>query len=116
VTYCYKCPNCETRFEHGAHGLDMECWVCQEDSFIRDYKSERVGANLRHLRISSAPGYSDDLILPTAKDYESPTDPDGSKGIKQWREEHIPAPGNKNPKWPTVPAGSRDTFTFSGGK
>src|SRR5438128_1587023 len=31
-----------------------------------------------------------DLFLPTAKDFAGPGDPDGSKGIRAWNDEHDP--------------------------
>lgn len=34
------------------------------------------------------------LFLPTTEDFKSPEDPDGTKGLRKWREEHAP----KNPR------------------
>jgi hypothetical protein len=92
----------------------MECFACGKAQVIRDYKAERVGANLTQLRVTSAPGYSDDLVLPTAELYAGPDDHDGSKGLKQWMDEHQPAAGNKSPAWPKLPSGSKTTFTLGG--
>jgi hypothetical protein len=44
-----------------------------------------------------------DLFLPTAKDFAGPNDPDGSKGIQSWAEEHSPQTGNKKPLYPDIP-------------
>jgi hypothetical protein len=41
-----------------------------------------------------------DLFLPTRKDFEGPTDPDGTKGLREWADTHEPKPGNKNPLYP----------------
>jgi hypothetical protein len=44
-----------------------------------------------------------DLFLPTAAEMASPDDPDGSKGIQKWNDEHQPKAGNKNPIRPEAP-------------
>lgn len=73
---------------------------------IRDYRAERVGINVSQLNREMDPN----LILPSAKHFESPSDPDGSRGLKKWLETYEPAPGNKNPQVPSLPAGTKKTY------
>jgi len=40
------------------------------------------------------------MFLPTAKEMAGPGDPDGSKGLRTWADEHDPKPGNKKPSYP----------------
>lgn len=47
-----------------------------------------------------------DQFLPTAKDFASATDPDGSKGLREWGNTHQPKKGNKTPLWPDIPKAS----------
>ena len=72
----------------------------------RDYRAEAASpqvANLKREREAGGPSAVRDMFLPTAKEYESPSDPDGSKGIRKWAEEHQPADGNKRPSYPDIP-------------
>ena len=74
-------------------------------SAIRDYKSEGVGANLFNLRTEREVDPS--LVLPTAKDYQSKDDPDGSKGLNKWLGEHEGKGADFVRK--QLPAGTRST-------
>jgi hypothetical protein len=55
----------------------------------RNYKAEGMTANMRELR-REREGINAALVLPTAADYKGPTDPDGTKGLRQWNEDHSP--------------------------
>lgn len=68
---------------------------------LRDYKAEGVGIG-SGVRVSRDGLVSDQarLFLPTNDDFKGPGDPDGTKGMAQWRESHAPRPGNKKPFWP----------------
>ena len=77
------------------------CIGCgQVGAVIRDYRAEGVGTNLGELRKSLHPDFHESLFLPEAKDYISKDDPDGSKGIREWNENHEPRSQNKNPRRP----------------
>lgn len=89
--YCYRCKTCDARFQR-PYNVTGHCNGL--DDVVRDYRAENVGmevAGLRRLRDNGGTekGYRDQF-LPTAKDYESPSDPDGSKGIRKWNDEHSP--------------------------
>lgn len=91
--------------------------VCSHGPMQRDYRSDRVGLGIAELKRERESG---DLLartfMPHADDFAGPTDPDGSKGLRKWKEEHAPAEGNKKPKWPSDPPGSKTTFALSSGK
>lgn len=91
MTYCYRCTTCGDRFERSftvtghCNGLD---------DVVRDYRAENAGVSgmvqLKRERDMGGREAYRDQFLPTAKDYESPSDPDGSKGIRKWNDEHTP--------------------------
>ena len=107
MTYCFRCPECGARQETRAY--DVVPWCLQDHGRVgaapmqRDYRSENAAPAVTQLkREREAGGRSAvrDLFLPKAKDFESPSDPDGSKGIRQWNDEHGPREGNKAPLRP----------------
>jgi len=67
---------------------------------LRDFRADAPLLNLNELRKTSHPDYSDSLFLPSTKDYESPSDPTGEKGMKEWVETHQPREGNTKAKAP----------------
>jgi hypothetical protein len=72
----------------------------------RDYRAEAAGVQTLQLKRERETGGSSavrDLFLPTAKDYAGPSDPDGSKGIREWNDTHDAAPSNKRPLRPESP-------------
>jgi hypothetical protein len=110
ATFCFKCD--------GAH--DPGCTVGVDllvpdasamnkgrpHHFVRDYRRENAGVLTLQLKRERETGGSSavrDLFLPKASDYASPSDPDGSKGIRQWNDEHVPGNGNKRPLRPESP-------------
>ena len=90
--------------------------ACTHGVMRRDYKADRIQVAILDLKKSNEHGHDPSLFLPTAKDYEGPNDPDGSKGLTKWLEEHKPAPGNKHPKEPKLPAGTKKTFALGNTK
>jgi hypothetical protein len=71
---------------------------------IRAYAAEKAGfVGLHDLKISREAGGLTNhakLMLPTNDDFKGPEDPDGKKGMREWREEHPPRETNKKPHWP----------------
>lgn len=62
--------------------------------------------NRRQLKVERERGGASavrDMFLPTAKDMAGPGDPDGTKGIQEWADEHQPKMGNKRPMYPDIP-------------
>jgi len=114
VTYCYRCPKCGRQSEAYSRDEDLVCGPClvnsgrdeAETSVVvylnRDYQAESVGiamAQLKREREHSKEEYMA-KFLPSNKDFAGPNDPDGKKGMRQWREEHNPKSDNKKPWWP----------------
>lgn len=108
ATYCFTCPTCGTTRET----VSREVQVCPQlcDEMVRDYRAESVGVSIRNLRQEREHTVAERAagMLPSNEDYKSASDPDGTKGIREWRETHNPAPGNKRPYWP----GSVEKKTF----
>lgn len=92
ATYCYRCSVCGEPWVTTHWNLaGEECFACERGAFRRDYRAEGASFNeatLRRTRDGNA-AYRDQF-LPTMKDFESPSDPDGSKGIRKWNDEHSP--------------------------
>lgn len=84
-----------------------EAGLCAGGEATRYYKGETKRTNISSLNRDIDPS----LILPSAKNFESKDDPDGSKGMAQWLDNFEPAPGNKNPAVPKMPAGTKKTYT-----
>lgn len=101
--YCFRCTNCDVRWCGDFAGQHCE----SGGPVVRDYRAEAVGLSgiveLRRVREVGGSSAVRDLFLPTAEEYKSPEDPDGSKGIRQWNDEHDPKAGNKRPLRPVVP-------------
>jgi hypothetical protein len=104
ATFCYKCKSCGTRFNGTTPGtageMDLPCVVCG-GAITRDYKAEGVGVNVAMLR-DTRDGTSayDRVFLPDNKDFAGPKDPDGTKGMREWRDTHQPRDTNHAPRWP----------------
>jgi hypothetical protein len=90
--YCYRCTSCGERFEQkykfGAAPATVPCGWCSdgEDNAVRDYRAENPQTIIPAYMRSTASDKAD--FLPTEKDYESPSDPDGSKGMAAWKKDH----------------------------
>lgn len=83
ATYCYRDAE-GNLFVSSEHGLP----------FRRDYRAEAVGigSGVRVSKSGTNREYAQ-KFLPTAADYAGPDDPDGSKGLRQWADEHQPKTG-----------------------
>lgn len=102
AAYCFFCKLCGATREVGLAIAPS----CHDTTMARDYRAEAAGVQTLQLRRERETGGSSavrDLFLPTARDYAGPTDPDGSKGIRQWNDEHAPGSGNKRPLRPESP-------------
>lgn len=81
------CPSCADR------GSDI--------AMARDYAAENVGVAVAELkRDREARGDEARILLPTNEEFASAKDPEGTKGMRAWREAHEPKTVNKRPKWP----------------
>lgn len=85
------------------------CLFCGDGS-SRYYKGERKQTNLGALKRELHGGMNASLVLPTAKQFEGPTDPDGSKGMQKWLDTFEPTSDNKRPAVPSMPAGTKKTY------
>jgi hypothetical protein len=103
AVYCFKCKMC------GARATSLQVpegavWRCCDTPYIiRDYQAEAVGHSIGNLRAEREQGSKaayDRLFLPSNKDFAGPGDPDGKKGMRDWRNTHQPKAGNKAPRWP----------------
>jgi len=109
MTYVFTCPECGRYVETSVREPSPSC-ACKKmahpTEMARNYRAEAASpqvANLKREREAGGRSAVRDMFLPTAKDYESPSDPDGSKGIRKWADEHAPADGNKRPDYPDMP-------------
>lgn len=106
MTYCFACPGCAGHFEDTNPDPIRSCVFCGGGPVRRDYRAESAGVQtlpLKREREAGGPSAVRDKFLPTAKDYADASDPDGSRGIRQWNEEHDPKPGNRRPMRPEAP-------------
>ncbi|MES2156032.1 MAG: hypothetical protein V4510_12940 [bacterium] len=107
ATYVYECSEGH-RFESSVRGK-TRCHSGPDDcsgSLRRDYRAEGVGYQVVGLARERERGGSSavrDLFLPTAKELAGPGDPDGTKAIRTWNDEHDPKPGNARPMRPEGP-------------
>lgn len=98
AVYCYRCRNCGVRWEGDFAGQH-----CTSPDVARDYQAEGVGVavvGLKREREAGGRSTVRDKFLPTLSDFKGPTDPDGTKGMRTWADEHDPKPGNKTPLYP----------------
>ncbi len=102
--YVYRC-SAGHPFESYIHGA-TQCPMHFGTEVTRNYQAENVTPNVAALqreREGRDTEWFKQNFLPTADDYKSPDDPDGSKGLRQWNDEHAPRDGNKNPARPDMP-------------
>jgi hypothetical protein len=111
MTYVFRCDVCGERAEQSAR--EPVPWCIHRELAIvrpiepmrRDYRAENVAPQVVQLKREREAGGSSavrDLFLPKAKDFESPSDPDGEKGLRAWADETKPKDGNKKPNWPAM--------------
>lgn len=109
ATYCFKCPRCSERLETNRREPEPVCinnTHLSGETMVRDYSSEGVqlGAGTRPSRTDDALARKQRLILPDAEEFKAPDDPDGTKGLREWRDNFQPGPdtpdvvGNSLPK------------------
>jgi len=94
ATYLYVCKTCGESFSSSTRDLESHC---TEGDARRDYRGEAVGFATASLRKENDFSVRAPQFLPMAKDFESPSDPDGQKGLRAWRDSVHPAEGNKRP-------------------
>jgi hypothetical protein len=102
--YVYRC-SAGHRFESYAHGA-TQCPEHFNTELTRDYRAEGVTPNTAALareRGGQDIEWFKQNFLPTADEFAGPGDPDGSKGLTKWNDEHGPKDSNKAPARPTVP-------------
>jgi len=116
AVYVFRCLNCGAPFESKNINTQQPVFCCAYPMLKRDYRAEGVGfavAKLARQRKDATDTEMRDLFLPTADEFIGPDDPDGSKGIEKWNDEHVPAEGNYNPIRPERPLHSRKSFPVS---
>lgn len=109
--YIFACRSCGAwteGIEPDPMAVDhIACGACgAQRGWKRDYRAEGVVANTAGLareRDGKDNTWFRDNFLPTAKDYAGPSDPDGSKGLQKWNDEHGPRDDNHKPVRPEVP-------------
>lgn len=101
ATYAYRCLDCGAYLETTIHGHYDGMIHCTK-ALVRDYQAEAVGIGITQLKREREHPKEEYMakFLPSNKDFVGPNDPDGKKGMRQWREEHQPKAGNKKPWWP----------------
>ena len=107
ATYCYRCPDCGNSYESRSYA-GVIC-ACGEEC-VRDYRAEGVSATgmvaLKQEREGQSVADRARLVLPTNSDFAGPGDPDGTKGMREWRDSVVPYQGhgdreaNTKPFWP----------------
>lgn len=105
AVYLFRCRLCENRTSSFEQTTGA-CGRCGMDSMIRDYRAEGVApaiANLRRENGGQDLNWFKQNFLPTASEFAGPGDPDGSKGLTKWNDEHGPKDSNKAPARPEVP-------------
>lgn len=100
MTFCFRCPFCEFRVETQTRVPEPLCPL-HGASTVRDWKAEGVGVG-SGVKVSRDGLLADQarVFLPTNTEMAGPGDPDGTKGMRDWREKHAPKADNRKPFWP----------------
>jgi len=102
ATYCFRCRNCGAVTTASTQSMGQYVCYCGS-SWVRDYRAENVGVAVQMLKdereAGGRAGY-DNLFLPNNDDFKGKGDPDGTKGMRNWRETHQPKDTNHKPRWP----------------
>lgn len=100
MTYCFVCWVCKFRWESRFNESSPMCPKCGSEA-RRDYRTEGVGVG-SGVRVSRDGLIADQArdFLPTNEEMAGPGDPDGTTGIREWREQHAPQDDNTKPYWP----------------
>ena len=101
ATYVYRCPDCDWSYESREYIIAENRPIHCDFPVVRDYRAEGVGigAGVRVSRTGTTQDLAH-LFLPTNDEFKGPGDPDGTKGMREWRETHQPKDGNAKPYWP----------------
>lgn len=88
MTYCYKCQNCGRKLELSFR-TESFCSCVEGQPMVRDYRTEAVGAGAG-VAMSRTGTVRDQarLFLPSNDDFKGPSDPDGTKGAREWLDTH----------------------------
>lgn len=72
--------------------MDAPRVIADMATMRRDYSSEGVGIGAG-VRVSRTGTVADQarLVLPTNADFKGPSDPEGTKGMREWHDTHVPA-------------------------
>ena len=100
ATYCFVCPDCGQTWTTTERASTAHC----TSPARRDYRAEGVGfatASLSREREFGLKSHKDQF-LPTPADFASASDPDGQKGLREWRESVTPKSENKRPIEPDL--------------
>lgn len=105
--YTFKCATCNEVAEVTASVTeDYQVPHCSvHGAMVRNFRADlpvAAVANLKRERDMGGSRAMRDLFLPTARDFQSPTDPDGQRGLRDWAESHAPREGNAKPLWPEM--------------
>jgi len=100
ATYVFRCPECSTSYEVASRSVPG-CYTCGAE-LKRDYRAEAVGIAIGQLKAEREHSKEERMatMLPTNEGLAGPGDPDGTKGIRKWREQFSPADDNKKPWYP----------------
>lgn len=90
AVYSFKCVACGHRTDEQRGMGESSSPVCMcgermERDWHREWKSQSTHIPL-HMSSRNTSQKSD--FLPSTKDFESPTDPTGEKGMKEWKDTH----------------------------
>lgn len=90
ATYSFKCGMCDRTRDTDRSVGDTRPPVCEcGTTMTRDYQTEwKTQAVHIPMHMSSRNTSNKSDFLPSEKDFESPTDPSGEKGMKEWKDTH----------------------------
>lgn len=100
MTYIFDCTNCGRRVELNDRSVPG-CYTCGF-ALRRNYRAENAGIAVADLKKEREHSKDERAakMLPTNAEFAGPKDPDGTKGMRAWRDRQSPAPENKRPYWP----------------
>jgi len=91
AAYSWYCPEGgETEVTQSPIDIGPVAPECHGSPMLRDYRADSPVFATAELRKTNRVGHDASLFLPDTKYFESPADPDGTKGMRKWNEEHEP--------------------------
>ena len=86
-TYCYMCDTCDNKktLTVRTQATLCDCGNQMRRDYPQEWKTQSVHIPL-HMSSRNTTNKSD--FLPSTKDFESPTDPTGEKGMDNWKATH----------------------------